>query len=291
LPELSETQTAGLKTFQLDGLDIAYLDEGDGPAVLLCHCSSASHREWQPLAQMLAPDWHVLAPDFIGYGRSDSWPVQRPFSSDGDVEVLLALAKTLKAGRGSSKAKSKGRLHIVGHSYGAAVALEAAVRLGERVQSLSLVEPVSFHLLRQQHDPTWREVEKLGVKVLSAVARGDDRRAAGYFMSYWLGRLRWFLAPEKFKAAIAATIPKVALEFTVAIDAPTTLADYAKVEAPTLLLYGTRTRAPARAVAELLAQSMPNVQLVPLQGAGHMSPFTHPLQVNQRIAAHLATHR
>jgi len=194
--------------------------------------------------------------------------------------VLLAVAK-----------KARGPLHLVGHSYGAALALEAARTLGSRVKSLTLVEPVSFHLLRLEGRPEWGEVEGLGRAVLGAVANGDDREAAKAFMTYWLGRTRWWLSPERFKAAIAATIPKVALEFSIAIDAKTTLQDYAEITAPTLLIAGSKTRAPARAVADLLAGALPNAKLAILQGAGHMSPFTHPAELDRLIVAHLNSER
>src|SRR4030067_1017582 len=91
-----------------------------------------------------------------------------------------------------------------------------------------------FHRLRQEGRPEWAGVETLGHAVLGAVADGDDRAAAKAFMTYWLGRWRWWLSPERFKSAIAATIPKVALEFAIAIDAPTTLQDYAGITAPHL---------------------------------------------------------
>jgi len=282
LPD-SETRDAAaphLESFQLDDLKIAYLEEGAGPTVLIGHCSSASHKEWLPLIHQLHGDWHFIAPDFIGYGRSDAWPVHRPFSIDGDVRILTELAD-----------KADGPLHIVGHSYGGALALEAALRLGDRVKSLCLIEPVSFHLLRQERAPEWKEIERLGVKVLSAVADGDDKRAAGAFMSYWLGRIRWFLAPERFKRAIAATIPKVALEFTVAIEAETALQDYAKVDAPTLLIAGGRTRAPARRVVEMLNGALPSAELKIIPRAGHMSPFTHQSEIVRLIRAHLSSHR
>ena len=61
-------------------VEIAYLDEGEGPSVLLGHCSAASHKEWAPLIDILAEDWRVLAPDFIGYGNSDHWPAEKTFS-------------------------------------------------------------------------------------------------------------------------------------------------------------------------------------------------------------------
>ncbi|MGC1710785.1 MAG: hypothetical protein WA717_04180 [Methyloceanibacter sp.] len=77
--------------------------------------------------------------------------------------------------------------------------------------------------------------------VLVAAAKGDDREAAAAFMSYWLGRWRW--SPERFKSAIAATIPKVTLG--IITNAPTTLKVCAEVTAPMLLIKGSKTpRAP-----------------------------------------------
>jgi len=123
------------------------------------------------------------------------------------------------------------------------------------------------------------------------VAEGDDRAAAKAFMTYWLGRWRWWLSPERFKSAIAATIPKVALEFGIALDAPTRLKDYAEVTAPTLLVKGSKTRAPTRAVVDMLGETLPNAKVETLTGAGHMSPFTHPAELNRLILDHLATQR
>ena len=119
----------------------------------------------------------------------------------------------------------------------------------------------------------------------------DDKTAAAAFMSYWLGRWRWWIAPERFKNAIAATIPKVALEFSIAIDAKSTALDYAEIEAPTLLIKGSKTPPPTRAVTDLLGKTLPNVEVKTLKGAGHMSPFTHPEELNRLILDHLMSRR
>ena len=261
-------------------VDIAYLDEGEGPSVVLGHCSAASHKEWAPLIEALVEDWRVLAPDFIGYGQSGPWPAEEPFSIEADVDALLAVAD-----------EAETPLHLVGHSYGAALALEAARSLKDKVASLTLVEPVSFHLLRLEDLPEWQDVEALSQAVLDPVAKGDDKTAAAAFMSYWLGRWRWWIAPERFKNAIAATIPKVALEFSIAIDAKSTALDYAEIEAPTLLIKGSKTPPPTRAVTDLLGKTLPNVEVKTLKGAGHMSPFTHPEELNRLILDHLTSRR
>jgi pimeloyl-ACP methyl ester carboxylesterase len=269
-----------MEQLAVNGVEIAYLDEGSGPVIVIGHCSSASHKEWLPLIETLRSDWRVLAPDFVGYGKSDPWPASELFRDDTDLSALLALTE-----------KTEGALHLVGHSYGGALALEAARTLGSRVKSLALIEPVSFHLLRQEGRPEWAEIEKLGKAVLGAVAKGDDRAAAAAFMSYWLGRFRWFISPERFKSAISATIPKVALEFGILVEAPTTLQDYAAITAPTLLVKGSKTPAPTRAVIDLLGRTLPNARVEILRGAGHMSPFTHPSEINRLIINHLATQR
>lgn len=154
-----------MKQLTVSGVEIAYLDEGKGPAVILGHCSSASHKEWRLLIEKLKADWRVLAPDFIGYGQSAPWPAEEPFSIEADVNALRALAK-----------KVKGKLSLVGHSYGAALALEAARSLRPRVKCLVLVEPVSFHLLRQEGRPEWAEVETLGHR---SRCGGGGRRPQG----------------------------------------------------------------------------------------------------------------
>ena len=69
------------------------------------------------------------------------------------------------------------------------------------------------------------------------------------------------------------------------------MSDYASVTAPTLLIVGGKTRAPARAVVDMLSQALPNATTTVLKGAGHMSPFTHPSEVNLLIAGHLAAQR
>src|SRR6476620_2241440 len=211
-----------LKEMTVDGIETAYLDSGNGPDVIIGHCSPASTKEWLQCINDLGPDWRVLAPDFICYGQSGAWPEGKVFTGQADLAVLHALAN-----------KAERPIHLVGHSYGAALALEAARGLGSKVQSLTLVEPVAFNLLRVERRPEWAEIEQLGVDVLTAVSNGNDRDATAAFMRYWLGRLRWWLSPEKFKAAITATIHKVALEFMILIEAGARLSDYASLTAPT----------------------------------------------------------
>ena len=267
-----------MHTITVDGRAIAYRDTGSGPPVLLAHCSSASHREWNPLIERLRGRYRLLAPDLIGYGRSDPLPGGAPLEPDAEVNVLRHL--TAIAGQ---------PLHLVGHSYGAAVALEAARVLGDRVRSLTLIEPVSFHLLQQPGAAAeWSEISALADRIRTAVARGRPDRATAAYMGFWIGRLRWWVMPRRQQRGIVATVAKVAAEFAMIERLPTTLAEYAAITAPALLIAGARTRRPARAVVDLLASALPDAQLHILPGAGHMSPFTHAQAIVDLIGQHLA---
>jgi pimeloyl-ACP methyl ester carboxylesterase len=270
---------ADVDKLEIAGIPVAYLDEGSGPPVILAHCSSASHRMWGALIRELAGSHRVLAPDLIGYGQSGPWPQGRPYEADADARVLAALAR-----------KAGGSVHFVGHSYGAAMALEAARMLGgAEVRGMTLIEPVAFHLLKAAgRDAAYREVEAVARGTIAAMADGDRRRASAVYMGFWLGRLRWWLAPKKLKAPVMETVDKVALEFA-AIEAQTveSLAPYQALRVSTLLLYGAKTRRPAKAVVEVLSETLPLSRAQAIPAAGHMSPFTHRDAVNALLLAHI----
>ena len=126
-----------LDTLIVDGRTFAYQDVGAGPTVILAHGSGASHRAWAPVVNSLRDRYRVLTPDLLGYGRSEPSRVNAQFHPWSDLGALIALAE-----------RADGPVHLVGHSYGGALALEAARSLGPRARSLTLIDPVAFHLMR-----------------------------------------------------------------------------------------------------------------------------------------------
>ncbi len=117
--------------------------------------------------------------------------------------------------------------------------------------------------------------------------RGDRKEAADVYMGFWIGRLKWMLAPRKMRRGIVESIDKVAHEFGGLERVDLTLSHYTDLQVPTRLLMGSRTKAPARAVVEELAKTIPGAELEMIEGAGHMSPFTHTERVNRSIIDHV----
>lgn len=265
-----------MRTTIVDGRTIAYRDVGEGPAVILAHCSSASHREWVHLIDQLTGRYRVLAPDLLGYGRSEPWRDGEPLDPRLEPAVLIRLAEL-----------AGGPVYLAGHSYGAAVALEAARRMPGRVRGMTLVEPVSFYLLRHAGRPEWAEVERLAQRVAGELAAGRRERAAACYMGYWVGRVRWWLMPRKARASIVKTVGKVAAEFAMIEAMPWVPAEYAAIGAPAQLVMGARTTPAAKAVIEVLAGVLPRVKVRVVRGAGHMSPVTHREEVAGLIARHI----
>ncbi len=106
-------------------------------------------------------------------------------------------------------------------------------------------------------------------------------------MGYWIGRAAWKAMPEARRAAICATMPAVARAWEIILGERTGLGEYARIDAPALLVRGEATHAPCTRVVDQLRGTLPNVRPTTIRDAGHMAPLTHPEPVNAAIAAHL----
>jgi pimeloyl-ACP methyl ester carboxylesterase len=258
--------------------DRFYREAGTGEPIVLLHCSSGSSGVWVPVMSHLGQTHHVLAPDMLGYGRNAPWPRRAVLAPDdelGVVEALLDIADQ--------------PVHLVGHSYGGTVALNCARRYSGQVASLTLIEPVAFHLLRRANEPdAWLEIATLAERHMALVDEGQDGEAAEAFIAYWMGPQAWQRMPDTARHSVVRTAAKVAAEWRLMFAAGDDLKAIAGIEAPTLLVCGGRTRTPARRVDTILRQALPHARRHEIAEAGHMSPLTHPAHIADAIRSHLA---
>lgn len=266
---------------QLKQMQAHYVDRGAGTPVVLVHCSSASHKAWLFLEDELNGQYRMLAPDLLGYGRSTPWPDSGETVSDSDLDVVLAMVDIA----GPS-------VHLVGHSYGGLLCLEAARVHSERgrgaIASLLLVEPVAFSLLKgETHAQEWQTIAGVARACIDAVAAGDNEAAADAYMGFWLGAEQWRMSPERFRAEVIRTVAKVAHEFQGVFDLDLSPGGYGAIDCPVTLVRGGRSPRAASAIVDILRQCMRRAELQEIPKAGHMSPFTHPQDVAALIRAHL----
>lgn len=268
-----------MPTIKTQAGTLAYFDSAPGssdkPIVVLLHSSASAALQWRKLIGEIAIRYRVVAPDLIGYGATPM-TAKTPTMTD-ELDQMAALAAVLP-----------GRFHLVGHSYGGAVALEAARIVGARVKSLALYEPVSFHLLKSHgKDAAWREIAAVAMRHIALVDGGQNEAAADAFMTYWTGPGSYAAMRPDLQSYVVGTMPKVAAEWRMVFDNPGTAEAYAGFDFPVLVMTGERSTLAARAVTEVLCGALPGVSWQSLPCISHMGPVTHPAPVNASITAFL----
>jgi pimeloyl-ACP methyl ester carboxylesterase len=268
-----------MPSLELHGNRVAYLDQGRGAPVLLLHSSGSSSGQWRSLIARLSPKYRVIAPDLTGYGATSHWPGRSVFRLREEAAIAHALLDRLDH-----------PAHLVGHSYGGAVALKAALANANRLASLTLVEPAAFHLLRDgdgSDAAALHEIVTVADGISHALARGDYAQGFGQFVDYWAGAGSWAAMPAEKREALTPCLSKVALDFHAIFAERTGLGDLCALGVPTLLVQGACTRTPTQRICQLMAKALPQATLEIVAGAGHMLPVTHRDAANELIAAHL----
>ncbi len=244
-------------------------DQRGRPAVVCLHCSGSSGRQWAHFAGRSGADALVLAPNLLGYDDALPWPAERRLAIDDEVDALAPLLDALPGG-----------VHLVGHSYGAAVALQLALRRTASVRSLTIYEPVRFGLLLGSADAAaqavGRSIVAAGRAIGDRVLQDDPHGAGERFIDYWSGRGSWAAMSARQREAVAARMPKVRAEFEALFADAVPLAAYRRLRMPVHLMVGADTLDPPREVARLLATAIPGVHVSVLDGLDHMGPVLRP---------------
>lgn len=249
-------------------------ESGAGTGVVCIHSNASSSAQWRGLMDLLAPTFRVLAPDLYGAGKSPEWPSDRVIRLRDEAALIEPVL-----------ARAGEPLALVGHSYGAAVALIAALDNPHRVRALALYEPTLFALLEAEK-PAPNEADGIRNAVARSVAAldaGDRDGAAGHFIDYWMGEGAWRQTPESRKPPIAASMVNVRRWGHALTTEPTPLAAFRRLEIPVLYMVGKRSTASAHGVARLLTGALPRAEVMEFEKLGHMGPVTHPEPVNSAI--------
>lgn len=253
-------------------------EAGTGPGVVCIHSNASTSSQWRALMDLLSPRFQVLAPDSYGSGKSPQWPSDQVIRLRDEVEFIEPVL-----------ARAGSPLTLVGHSYGAAVALRAALERPGRVCAMALYEPTLFALV-DAHAPPPNHADGIRDAVAAAAAAldaGNTDDAARHFIDYWIGAGSWNATPTERKPPIAASVVNVRRWAHALFTEPTPLAAFRELDIPVLYMVGKRSTPSAHGVASLLISALPRVELVEFDDLGHMGPLTHPQQVNEAIAAFL----
>lgn len=235
-----------------DGTLIAYQRRGSGPPLVLVHGTLGVSKRW-PILPVLAEQFTVYAMDRRGRGDSGDGPA---YSLAREAEDIAALAGAIG-----------GAVSVLGHSFGALCALEAA-----------LLIPQLSHLIL--YEPALSGAPPDAIARLEALLGAGDREAVVLAMFREIvemppDEIELMRVSPNFPAmeAAAHTIPReMHAEAQYRFDP----ARFGRLTVPTLLLLGEVSPSLLKEATKTLRAALPNSRIVVLPGQQHIAHYTAP---------------
>ncbi|MBP1704979.1 MAG: O-succinylbenzoate-CoA ligase [Chloroflexi bacterium] len=244
------------------------------PALVLLHATLSTGRQLGPLARTLAAagDCRVFAPDRRGSGeRRLARP--RPVTMDEHLADLVALLD----------AEGIERPILIGHSFGGALAIEAAARLPDRVAGVVAYEPPYGPVAEPAVQAAFA---RLARATSAAFAGGGPAAAAEVFVDGVGGTGSWAGLPERTRAFLAREGGGALADAGLTGLDPDGLA---VITCPVVVLLGSASEPFYRPIAAGLAARIPGLRRVDLAGLRHTAPIGEPVAVGAAVREALVT--
>jgi 3-oxoadipate enol-lactonase len=263
-----------MSTLSVDGRELYYEDEGEGPAVVLVHSGIADSSLWDAQVDALSARFRVIRYDIAGFGRSRLRP--GPLSHGGDLQALL---EHLGIERAS----------LVGNCFGGRISLEYTLRHPDAVEALVLVAPA----LR---DHRWSpETQRVSDEEERLFDEGDFEGAADGQVRLWVdGPAR---EPEAVDDSVREHVRAMILRsYEVYAEAakagepgpdepldPPASARLGEVRAPTLIVIGAADVPDMLEISERLERGIRGAQRIVVSDAAHALPLERPEELNRLL--------
>ena len=167
-------------------------------------------------------------------------------------------------------------VRLVGFSWGGATALRVAAAAPELVDSLAVIEPEAYALLRTQDPDAYTQIRGLRDRWRAHVRAGRWYEAFEEFVDFYNGPgsfARW--PPPRREAFLAVQQTRGDL-WDVLFDDLLTVDALASLTAPVHVVEGSQTSAVDHAICDVVRRHVPHAQHTLIEGASHMIPLTHP---------------
>ena len=276
------------KFFDLDGVRLHYVDEGQGEALLCVHGNPTWSFAWRNLIKDLSRHYRVLAVDHVGCGFSDK-PQDFEYRLDRHIDNLSRLITGLNLNH----------VTLLAHDWGGAIGMGAAGRLPDRFSRFVLFNTAAF---RSQRIPfriavcRWPFVGPVGVRGLNLFARAALTMAvcrhermtapvrAGYLTPYgnWHDRV----AILRFVQDIPLAAQHPSYETLVSVEE--NLAQFRK--SPMLFVWGMQDWCFTPAFLEEFLKRFPEAESLKLDAAGHYVFEDAHEEIIPRVRQFLAAH-
>lgn len=240
-----------------------------GEPVILVHGSWGDHLNWVQVVPGLSSSFRVATYDRRGHSRSERSPDQGTIHDDvADLSGLIEHVFGEPA-------------HVIGNSFGAAIALNLAVRRPRLIRSLVVHEPPLFDLL--EGDPrvasALAAVKERIAAVVALLEAGENEAGARRFVeTIAFGPGAWDQLPQETRDIFVFNAPTWLDEQRepgwMALD----LERLAALSAPALLSFGGESPPFFPLVVQRIAEVLPHARQNVFQQAGHVPHLSHPAE-------------
>jgi len=256
-----------------------FIEAGSGEKVILIHSSVAGAKQWRSLMDALAGDFHVIAVNLFGYGKT------RPWNEKGNLQRLEDQARLIEPFLHTDGKQ----ISIVGHSFGGSVAMKAAALFKDYVKRLVLIEPNPFYLLHKHgRTAAYGEAVALRDLIKEHGKAGSWEIAAEKFADYWTGAGSWSAMPEERKEKFSHALKPNFHEWDAVMNEETSLLEWERdLPRETTVISAADTVKSIDEIYKLLSESISGWKFERIDKGGHMAIMSKPDQVNPMVIAAL----
>ena len=287
LASLSACQTVHapvvVKHVEVNGVNLAYTEQGTGIPVVFVHGSMSDRRIWEAQRADIASKYRYIAYDQRYFGAEPWRDDGKNFNQMTHAADLVAFIQSLKTGP----------VHVVAWSYGGSVATLAASQHPELFRSLSLHEPTIGSLIAGTPEGK-AAIAAFGgaVAPIRAIANsGNALLATEKFWEFVLilpdGGFR--SEPQGLQAVVLDNVRSVPLTLNAPAQ-PISCEMVKAIMSPVLITVGANTRPLWTLAGQTLRQCVPNGKLVTLPNSNHDATVRNPTAFNRELVNFLALH-
>jgi 2-hydroxymuconate-semialdehyde hydrolase len=257
------------------GVRTNFHDQGQGTPILLLHGSGpgvTAWANWRLNMPAFARSFRVIAPDLPGFGYTE-WPAAIPLTLDAWTEHVRAFLDVLGVRR----------VHIIGNSFGGALALRLAARHRDYVDRLVFMGSVgtSFPITPGLEKVWGYEPSYENMRALLGFFAYDPSLVGEHVITSRLSASMRAGAQEQF----AALFPAPRQRWIEALATPES--EIAAIDAPALVIHGRGDRVIPLAASERLYSLLPNADLHVFARCGHWTQIEHAKRFNEMVIAFL----
>ena len=240
----------------------------------LIHCGLGRAKNWRPILDALGGEVSPLLIELPGHGLAEDYDETRDYS---DLAVEIALEEMPST-----------PVPLIGHSFGAAVALRIAIERPYRISSLVLIEPVMFAAVkgRWAYDRIERDMSSFNKKV----AAGEHATAVKEFHNLWGDGTPWDDVSGEMRAYMTARIGLIPACNPLIVEDRKNLLREGRLESldvPVTFIDGETTHPVIPEIISAMGDRIRDAEWSSVKEAGHMVPITHPEQVVQAVEGRL----